>query len=220
MKLFHWLILFICYKIVLYPFLKLIIGCEFNSKQRIKALKQFVIIAGNHSSHADTGAIMANLPAKFLTNVMPVAAKDYFGSTTVKAFLSKLFINVLLIERHHLGAEGNKNIGIQLMINALDEGKSLVIFPEGTRSNSGDIREFKSGIVRVLLERSHIPYLPTYVSSSAKVLPKGDPLVLPHNFSVTIGGERYVDKNISVDENMSCIKSEIEKIRDSLSSAY
>ena len=172
------------YKGFVQYFLKLIVGIHFSDNSCLKSESQFIILA-NHNSHLDTLALMASLPRKILWKVKPVAAEDYFGNTKIKASLSNYFINTLLIRRK--ADKDASNDPIKKIIAALDEGYSLIFFPEGTRGTAEQMDKIKPGISRILSERPHIKYLPVFMTGMGRSLPKGDPLLLPYKSSVNYG---------------------------------
>lgn len=175
-------------------FLKIIVGVKFSSSKFLKDEKQFIILA-NHNSHLDTLSLLASLPAKILWKVKPVAAEDYFGNTKLKAKFSNYFINTLLIRRK--GSKNPNDNPIQKMLSALDEGYSLILFPEGTRGTAEhtEDKKLKPGIARILSVRPDIRYVPVYLSGMGNSLPKGEVLVLPYKSSVNYGEPTTVISN-------------------------
>ena len=120
----------IIYKGVFQWFLKLVVGVQFTDCQFLKKEKQFIILA-NHNSHLDTLSLLSSLPGGLLWKVKPVAAEDYFGKTRFQASISNFFINTLLIRRK--GEKDSEHDPIRKMLEAIDAGYSLILFPEGTR---------------------------------------------------------------------------------------
>jgi len=125
------LLLVFIYSFAVRTFLKLIVGVKFDNAKFLLEEKQFIIVA-NHNSHLDTMTLLASLPSKILYKVKPVAAADHFGKSPLQEKLSHYFINALLISRKR-DKEHPENDPIHHMIEALDEGYSLILFPEGTR---------------------------------------------------------------------------------------
>lgn len=176
--------LYLIYKGILQWFLKIIIGVQFGDNCFLKKETQFIIIA-NHNSHLDTLSLMASLPGEILWKTKPVAAKDYFGSTRLKATLSNYFINTLLISRK-IGRDADDN-PIQEMLETLDAGFSLILFPEGSRGMAGQMEKMKNGIAHILSQRPHVKYIPVYLTGMGQSLPKGEFLMLPYKSSVNWG---------------------------------
>jgi 1-acyl-sn-glycerol-3-phosphate acyltransferase len=166
--------------------LKMIIGVKFDKASFLLKEKQFIIVA-NHNSHLDTMTLMASIPSKILPKVKPVAAADYFGNTKFKANLSKFFINTVLISRSQGGN------AILQMKKELENGYSLILYPEGTRGNPDEEHELKPGIALLLSLCPHVKYVPAYLTGMGKALPKGDGLILPYESSLVYGKPRLIE---------------------------
>lgn len=140
--------------------LRYIFRVKFNQTQNLSTKKQFIIIA-NHSSHLDTVCLLAALPRKKIVYVKPVAAADYFGKNKLRAKLSNYFVNTLLISRKL--SFNMKEQSVDKVLEAIDAGYSLIIYPEGTRNKKDGIQELKKGISYILEDRPHIYYIPAYI---------------------------------------------------------
>ena len=125
------------------------------------------IVVANHSSHADTAVLMAALPA----SAQPVfgAAADYWFDVPVRRLVATSLIGVLPVRRS--GDSGYADL-LAAVRPALRAGRTVVIYPEGTRSTDGTIAEFRSGAVRLARECG-VPLVPVAVMGTADVLPKG-----------------------------------------------
>ena len=137
----------ILYKGIFRWFLKLIVGVQFPDTRFLKKEGQFIILA-NHNSHLDTLSLLSSLPGNLLWKIKPVAAEDYFGRTRFQAAFSNYFINTLLIRRK--GEKDSEHDPLRKMLDAIDEGYSLILFPEGTRGKPEQMGKIKSGIARIL----------------------------------------------------------------------
>jgi 1-acyl-sn-glycerol-3-phosphate acyltransferase len=177
------LILGFTYVIVMRLFLKVIVGVKLVNRASLKKKKQFILVS-NHNSHLDTMALMSSMSWKQLPNTHPVAAGDYFGNSPVKAFFTRLFTNAILITR---SKEETKENPIEQMSAALENGKSLILFPEGSRGEPEKMQEFKKGIGILLQKHPEIPFIPVYMNGMGKVLPKGERLLVPFDSYVVFG---------------------------------
>ncbi|CAN5253247.1 lysophospholipid acyltransferase family protein [soil metagenome] len=178
------------YSFLIRGFLKIIVGVKFDNARFLLDERQFIIVA-NHNSHLDTMAIMASLPSQIIHKVKPVAAADHFGKTRLKEKLSNYFINALLIPRKR-DKENPEKDPINKMIKALDDGFSLIIFPEGTRGEPEVQQPLKPGIGFVLTKRPQIKYVPAYLKGMGKAMPKDDNLIIPFNSSLTYGQPKNI----------------------------
>jgi 1-acyl-sn-glycerol-3-phosphate acyltransferase len=191
-------------------FLRWFVGVRFDSADFLKNETQFIIVA-NHNSHLDTMTIMASLPKSIIHKVRPVAAADHFGKTKRKEKLSNFFINTLLIQRKR-DKEIPANDPINKMIAALDDGYSLIIFPEGTRGEPEIQQPLKPGVALVLSQRPQIKYIPAYMKGMGKAMPKDDGLIVPHNSSLVYGAPTAI-VSTDIDAIMQQIASDFDKLK-------
>jgi 1-acyl-sn-glycerol-3-phosphate acyltransferase len=180
------LILRFIYSVVIRTILQWFVGVKMDKASFLLKEKQFIIVA-NHNSHLDTMALLASIPSKILPKVKPVAAADYFGKTPLKAKLSNYFINTILISR----SEGSN--AVRQMKKALDDGYSLILYPEGSRGNPDEEQALKPGIAVLLLLCPQIKYVTAYMTGTGKAMPKGDGLLIPYESSVIFGKPRLIE---------------------------
>jgi len=205
------IILQFIYSFLVRGFLKIFVGVKFHSAKFLLKEKQFIIVA-NHNSHLDTMTILASLPSKLIGKVKPVAAADHFGKTKLKEKFSNYFINTLLIQRKR-DKENPENDPINKMINALDQGYSLIIFPEGTRGEPEIQQALKPGIAYVLSQRPAIKYVPAYMKGMGKAMPKDDSLIVPFNSYLTYGQPTLIESE-NIAEIVLQIEKSINQLRD------
>ncbi|MBI3830352.1 MAG: AMP-binding protein [Planctomycetes bacterium] len=141
---------------------------------------QPALLAANHCSHLDTAAIRAVLGGRS-SQLHVMGAKDYFFDTRLKSWFFSTVFNVLPFER-----EDNTLEGLSTCRAALDGGRSLLIFPEGTRSLTGKLLPFKSGIGILALELDY-PVVPVFLQGTFEALPKGRAIPRPKHVSVRFG---------------------------------
>jgi len=183
--------LFVLYRILMRNFLRIIVGVKYFNVESLSKNNQFIIVS-NHNSHLDTMAIMSVLNLAQLEKVHPVAAGDYFGKSPLKAYITKLFTNALLIQRTKTINSQNP---IELMFECLDRGDSLILFPEGSRGTPQKMQQFKKGIGIVLQKYPNIPYIPVFMQGMGKILPKGESLLVPFDAYVVFGEPSYSNSN-------------------------
>jgi 1-acyl-sn-glycerol-3-phosphate acyltransferase len=139
------------------------------------------VVVANHSSHADTAALLAALaPA-----AQPVfaAAADYWFDVPVRRFIASTVAGVLPVRRSGRGTYAELLAAAR---PALMAGRTVVIYPEGTRSKDGSIGEFRSGALR-LARDCGVSIVPVAVLGTADVLPKGTNFISPAPMQVCIG---------------------------------
>ena len=129
------------------------------------------IIAANHASHLDAGAMIAAVSAaagvKEAQKLHVLGARDYFFNTPFKSWLFSTLLNLVPVER-----EETSLAGIRMVKSILSAGESVLIFPEGTRSRTGQIQEFKPGVGLIALELC-VPVVPAFIGGTYEALPAG-----------------------------------------------
>ncbi len=201
------------YSFVLRIFLKLIVGVKFDDASFLEKEEQFVILS-NHNSHLDTLSIMASLPSSIIHRVKPVAAGDYFGRNKLISWFSRFFINAVLLQRNSI-SEKSKGSPLAVIEKAIDEGYSLILFPEGTRGQPEKMKTLKRGIGIVLSKNKHVKYVPVYMDGMGKNLPKGETLIVPYNAKIKYGTPKTVISDDSK-EIMSQIEHDILTLKAEL----
>ena len=151
-------------------------GCAPSSRQRI--------YFANHTSHLDTIVIWASLPQQLRPFVRPVAAKDYWEKGWIRRQIALKELNVVLVDRRRSDQHANP---LDPLRQALMEGSSLIIFPEGTRRPQPLPGEFKSGIWRLMKEFPNVELVPVYIENLHRAMPKGVLLPVPTVCSVRFG---------------------------------
>lgn len=165
------------------PILSLFIGLRVYGRRNIPRKHSFIIVA-NHASHLDAVALLSLFHMRDLALIRPVAAADYFNRNRLVGFVSSVFFNILPIERKHICRGSNP---LDDLRTTLSKGQSLIIFPEGTRSMTGEIGTFHAGVAHLAKEFPQIPVIPVYMSNMWRALPKGEFILLPFICELHIG---------------------------------
>ncbi len=141
-----------------------------TGREKLAALKGPVILVANHASHIDTPVILAALPRRLRRRTAVAAAADYFYRNRVVAWLVSMLFNTVPIERKGSGG-GLAKSGSHLD-KLLDQGWSLLLYPEGTRSRSGGTGRVKRGAA-VLAANHKLTIVPIRVTGTAQAMPPG-----------------------------------------------
>lgn len=163
------------------------------------------IIIANHTSFLDSLAMGMTHPyVVYLVN-------DW-------VYNSPVFGKAIQMAGFYPVSEGVEN-SIEHLKNRVNMGFSLMIFPEGTRSNSNQIQRFHKGAF-YLAETLQMDIVPVYIHGNSEVMPKGDFIFFPGEISTTIGqriaheelsfGKNYTEKTKTISRYF---KTEFESIR-------
>ena len=134
------------------------------------------IYYANHASHMDFVVVWAALPDRVRENTCPAAAEDYWGATALRRKIACKIFHSILIPRREVNRSNHPvdRIGV-----ALDSGRSVIIFPEGTRGDGDEPSEFKSGLYHLARRYTEIPLIPVHLENLSRILPKGSLLPVP-----------------------------------------
>lgn len=146
--------------------------------------KQRVYYA-NHVSNADMPMIWTVLPPALRRRTRPVAASDYWLQNPLRAFAGAEVFRAVLIDRRHDSREADP---MEAILAALDEGDSLIIFPEGNRNMTQEpLLPFRPGLWKIGTLRPQVDLVPTWVANLNEIMPKGEVIPLPLICTVTFG---------------------------------
>ena len=157
---------------------------EIIGHENLRTNRSLVIVA-NHCSHLDTLCLLAALPLWKLHRAFPAAASDYFFQSVPRLWIAAVVVNALPFARQ-VHVRQSLSLCGELLGNP---GTILIIFPEGTRSTTGEIREFKSGIGALVAGRD-VGVVPCFIEGSFRAWPKGRRLPRPRKVRLIVGAPR------------------------------
>jgi 1-acyl-sn-glycerol-3-phosphate acyltransferase len=149
-------------------------------KEHLPAQPSFVLIA-NHASHLDAPLLTSLLPLAWRDCTFPIAARDVFFERLSLAAFSAMFVNAMPVVRGNSGRHGLMDVRERL----LSEPSILILFPEGTRTRTGEMNAFKSG-VGMLVAGTMIPVVPCYLYGTRQALPPNGWLVRPAHLKIHV----------------------------------
>ena len=141
------------------------------------------IYFANHQSHFDWVLIWASLPRDLRTITRPIAARDYWTSSKLKHWITHEIFNAVYVSRERSADEDP----LEPLMEALRNGDSLVIFPEGTRGNKPEPAAFKAGLYHLAEAFPEVQLIPAWIDNVQRVMPKGEVVPVPILCSVTFG---------------------------------
>lgn len=150
-------------------------GCPPKAEQRI--------YFANHQSHADLVLIWAALPHELRGITRPIAARDYWTASNFKRWITTEVFHAVYVERERKGEEDP----LQPLIDALEHGDSLILFPEGTRGFDEEPQPFRSGLYNLAQRFPHVVLVPAWIHNVQRFIPKGEVVPVPVLCSVTFG---------------------------------
>lgn len=154
------------------------------------------LIAANHASHLDTGAVLAALGLR-APELGVLGARDYFFNRPWKGWLVHTFLHVVPFDRTLNVLEG-----LRLARRMLQAGRPLLIFPEGTRSLTGRLQTFKPGL-GLLAAEAEAPVVPAYIQGTFEAMPKGRLWPRRRKVSVTFGPPIVVNRGEALAQGLN-----------------
>ena len=163
------------------PLVHALAAPEVRGLDRIDAVVGPVIFAANHSSHVDTPLLLTALPTRFRNRTVVAAGADYFFDKRWKGALWAFAINAIPVERVRASPNSTRLAG-----GLIQDGWSLVIFPEGGRTPHGWSQPHRAGAA-YLACRYDLPVVPVHIEGTRRVLKKGATRVTPSTTTLTFG---------------------------------
>jgi long-chain acyl-CoA synthetase len=175
------------------------------------------MVASNHSSHLDMGLVKMAL-GEAGRDLVALAAADYFFDNKYKRAYMDNFTNLVPIER-----SGSLRQSLRHARSFLDRGYNALIFPEGTRSLSGEMADFKP-ITGYLALASRVGILPLYLHGTYQAMPKGSNIIRSRDISARIGRYLSIEELEEMTRGMAraeayrliaaLVRHEVENLRD------
>jgi len=182
---------------------------EIIGQDQLRTNRSLVIVA-NHSSHLDTLCLLSALPLRSLHRAFPAAAADYFCQNPMRLFAVAVF-NAL-----PLGRRVHARRGLSMCADVITEpGNILILFPEGTRSTTGRIQEFKPGVGALLAGRD-VAVVPCYLQGAFEAWPKGRCLPRPKKVRLIVGPPRNYAASRSNKNDIALVAAELRSAVENL----
>ena len=165
--------------------------------QGIEPVQHQRVYFANHSSNGDFVLLWTALPLPLRRQTRPVAALDYWLTSALRAFIGREVFNAVLIDRR---AEARTEDPVTQMAQALDQGSSLILFPEGQRNSSeAPLLPFKSGLYHLAKARPRVDLVPVWIANLNRVMPKGEVIPVPLICTLTFGPPLHVAEDETKD---------------------
>jgi 1-acyl-sn-glycerol-3-phosphate acyltransferase len=164
-----------------------------EGEDNLARLQNPALIIANHASHFDTAVVLSLLPSHIYNRTAIVAAADRMYRERIKGAWHSLRYNAFPITR------GGGSEALSYSQWLLKSGWSLLIFPEGKRTRTGELLPFHPGAAILALSQ-RVPVLPIYMEGTADVLPPGTKYSRPAPVRVRVGDQIWFDEGAGVAE--------------------
>ena len=176
-----------------------------DGREHLEAFEGPALVVANHCSHFDTVIALSVLPPQLYDRTAVVAAADRFYTSTTKSAWLSLRYNAFPIERG-----GGRN-ALAYSERLLQDKWSLLIFPEGTRSRTGELLPFHPGPA-ILALRQRVPIVPIHIAGAGSILVPGTPRAQPAPVHVRIGEAFLLEPDADVLEATASIREAVRTL--------
>jgi len=201
--------------LILLPLARVFAWITVEGLQNLQHIQGPVIFAANHQSHLDGPVILAALPGRWRRRVATAMAKEFFKphffpeqhtrmqwfTNSLNYWLAAAYFNTFPLPQREVGARQTLRYAGDL----ITEGFSILIFPEGKRTDRGEIAQFRPG-VGMMASRLDVPVIPVRLEGIERVLHRSWKMAKPGRVKVTFGapmrltGDNYVDLTSQVED--------------------
>jgi long-chain acyl-CoA synthetase len=178
------------------PLARVFAWLTIEGRDHLREIDGPVMFAANHQSHMDTPVILAALPGRLRYRVATAMAKEFFKAhffpeqhsrgawftNSLNYYLAALFFNAFPLPQREAGARQT----LRYIGEVLASGFSVLIFPEGRRTTSGEIDRFRPGI-GMIASRLSVPVVPVRIEGLDKVLHSTWRMARPGRVRVAFG---------------------------------
>jgi len=178
------------------PLARLFAWVHVNGLEHLERLDGPVVFASNHQSYMDTPVIMAALPKRWRYRLAPAMSKEFFRAhffprehgfglrivTSLAYYLAALLFDAFPLPQREAGARQT----LRYMGELVDNGYSVLIFPEGHHTDTGAIDRFRPG-VGMIASRLEVPVVPVRLEGVDRVLHRTWHMARPGHVRVTFG---------------------------------
>jgi long-chain acyl-CoA synthetase len=188
------------------PLLALLCPTQVSGLENLENLPAPLMFSANHTSHLDTPIVLKALRSKYAGQMSVAAAADYWFANPLLGGLTALLLNSFAMARR-----GNVRPSMEHTVDLIDRGWSVLIFPEGTRSPSGEVQPFKSGVGLLAVDMG-VPVVPIHLRGAYDVLPKGARAPRRGPVEVTIGAPLRFPPGMSPAQASQQLEQEIRRL--------
>jgi 1-acyl-sn-glycerol-3-phosphate acyltransferase len=165
----------------------------------------------NHTSHLDAIVVWSALPRVVRELTRPVAAKDYWSKGRIRRYLATEVFNALLIDRTQIKVHHSP---VDAMIREIGNYYSLIVFPEGGRSDGPEIGEFKSGLFYLAKKRPDLELIPVHIDNMNRILPRGQVLPVPLLSCISFGPPMWLEAGEPKHEFLHRTREAVRRLKE------
>jgi 1-acyl-sn-glycerol-3-phosphate acyltransferase len=196
------------------PAVRVVASPDIRGLDRVRNVDAPAVFASNHASHVDTPLLLSALPSRFRHRTIVGAAADYFFDKRWKGALWALVLNAVPIERTKVSRRS-----AQLAVDLVNDGWSMVIYPEGGRTPDGWAQEFRGGAAFVA-RQCNVPVVPVHIEGTRRILRRGGGTFRPSTTTVTFGAPMWAHEGEDARRFAARIEAAVAALADEQSSDW
>lgn len=184
------------------------IKVKITGKENLNHGYKNVFIVANHQSHLDTPILLSCFSFKQRQRISIAAAHDHFFKSRSKARIRFLRILYGIFPFYRKSGVHKNIMNIEILV---ERNRSILLFPEGSRSKNGEMGTFKAGI-GMLVHRFKIPVIPIKLTGLHELLPPDSRIIKSGKASVSIGKPMIFSEEQSYEEISKILEDTIRAL--------
>jgi 1-acyl-sn-glycerol-3-phosphate acyltransferase len=181
-------------------------GLNVRHRERLPTSGPAIVVA-NHNSHLNTLVLITMFPGRLLPKLRPLATADYFLRSRWLAWFALHVVGIIPIPRHLKPSQGDP---LAAASQALTAGQVLILFPEGSRGEPEQMREFKRGVAHLARCHPAVAVIPVFLHGVGKALPRGEAILVPFFCDVCVGEPVY--SRSSINDFMAALRDRFQSL--------
>ena len=165
----------------------------------------------NHTSHLDAIVLWSALPRAVRELTRPVAAKDYWSKGRLRHYMATEIFRALLIDRTEIKVHQSP---VDVMIREIGQRHSLIVFPEGGRSDGREIGLFKSGLYYLCKKRPDLELIPVHIDNMNRILPRGHVLPVPLLTCISFGPPMWLEAGEPKEKFLKRARDAVRRLKE------
>lgn len=174
---------------------------EVEGEENLEGFRGAAIVIANHSSHFDTPVVLSALPERIRGKILIAAAADkFYASRRKRTWWYSLFHGTFPVHR------GGGVKQLEYPLSLFKRGWSILIYPEGGRSKTGQVQKFKAGPT-IMAMQAKVPVIPLWIEGLREIMPKGQRTPRPGPVRARIGAPVWLNDVTSVAEGTELLEN-------------
>jgi long-chain acyl-CoA synthetase len=187
---------------IVFPALKMTYGVKVTGSANFDGIQGPIMLASNHALHLDNGVLLKALPGR-IRRKLAIAASSHMFKNRVQGILIPLLGNGFPFAK-----EGPVRPSLENLGHVLDDGWSVLIYPEGELTVGGPMKPFKAGI-GFIATQARVPVIPMRLEINRFGFPAYIPFLRRGSLHLYIGEPLTFDDSVTNEEAAEAIEKAV-----------